>query len=145
MPAPLKSNATMPVSGTPAEPDYRRNDQALAGVLATDTASVRRPGLNTMANRRMGGMSTSYRPKAEDLVGRDIVTPPTTARSTVHAPARVANVRYDASTYQDTLAASESAGFRNRAMQRQSVLLTNGAVDINRGPVWLTSDEDEES
>lgn len=43
------------------------------GAESTDTASVRRPQLNTNANRRMGGSSTNYRPKAEDLVGRDVI------------------------------------------------------------------------
>lgn len=45
----------------------------VAGITATDTQRVRRPKLNTNANRKHGGGSTNYRPKAEDLVGRDII------------------------------------------------------------------------
>lgn len=72
-----------------------------------------------------------------------MITPATT-RTNVNAPARVANPRYDKVTYQDTLAASEAAGFRERAMNARSQMITLGAIGIDRnGPVWLTGDETE--
>ena len=140
-PAPLASNAGVLMPGTPAEPSYARHEDTLAGVMVAGPGRGRRRDTN--ANRRNGGGSTAYRPRAEDLAGRDMITPATT-RASVHAPARIANVRYDKATYQDTLAASESAGFRERAMQRRSQMITLGAVGIDRnGPVWLAGDESE--
>lgn len=141
-PAPLVSNADQFMPGTPAEPSYAPHQDTLAGVMVAGPGRGKRRDTN--ANRRNGGTSTTYRPKAEDLAGAARMSPPTT-RTNVHAPARVANPKYDPSTYEDTLAASEAAGFRERAMMRRSILVTNGAVTLNGNiPVWMDGEDNAE-
>jgi len=125
--------------GGPAEAGSTGTYTPLAGVMVDGAGRGSR--MDTNANRRHGGTSTIYRPKPEDLAGGQRVTPPLT-RSNVNAPARAANPRYDRATYQDTLAASEAAGFRERAMMTRSILITNGAVTVDRNtPVWMEGEQ----
>ena len=81
----------------------------------------------------MGGQGITYYDPAERAT--EALT-----RVSATAPARVSNRAYDAGAYQDILAAAESAGLRERAMARHSVLTTTGAVDVlpRTGPVWLS-------
>jgi hypothetical protein len=108
-------------AGQPADPT--------AGITG-QTATVRRPKRNTMRNARHGGAGIRYYEPAE--LARESL-----AYTDVHAPARVANRRYEPGTYQDTLAAASAEGFRQRDMAKHSQLRTTGAVRIDRdGPVW---------
>jgi hypothetical protein len=81
-----------------------------------------------MAKSRDGGMPITYYAPMERWVG-------TTARTSVHAPARTANRAWEVDgSHEKALAAGESAGLRADAMQRHSILRTTGAVDIRRRP-----------
>ena len=90
---------------------------------------TRHPARNTMRNARMGGRKVHYFEPAE------LDTVP---RPNVQAPPRIAP-QHALETHTKTLAAAEFAGHRQAAMQRHSVLTTNGAVDVQPriGPVWL--------
>ena len=80
----------------------------------------------------MGGAGINY--YAPEELARESLT-----HANAHAPARVANRRYEAGTYQDTLATASAEGFRQRAMAEHSQLRTTGAVRIDRtGPVWAS-------
>jgi hypothetical protein len=85
-----------------------------------------------MRNARMGGQGISYYDPAE--LARESLT-----RPNVHAPARVANNRYDPATVDDVKSAGIGEGIRQAAMQRHSILRTTGAVDVipRVGPMWL--------
>ena len=93
---------------------------------------ARRPARNVMAKSRDGGMPITYYAPMERWVG-------TTARTSVHAPARTAGLAYDPATRAKVGNAAESAGIRLAAMARHSILTTTGAVDVQPrvGPVWL--------
>src|SRR5207302_6337843 len=71
----------------------------------------------SMRNAKMGGSRVHYFEPAE--LDR-------TPRPTASAPPRIPGRRFDASTHEKVLAIAEAAGFRERAMQRQSILITNG-------------------
>jgi len=67
----------------------------------------------------------------------------TTARTAGNAPPRIPGRRFDEASHEKVLAAAESAGLRERAMARHSILTTTGAVDVRPriGPIW--SDDSE--
>lgn len=107
---------------------YDRSDNPTAG--RNGSGDGRRRTRNTMANARMGGRKVHYFEPAE------LDTVP---RPNVQAPPRIAP-QHALETHAKTLAAAEFAGHRDRAMQRHSILTTNGAVDVQprTGPVWLS-------
>lgn len=106
------------------------------GVEAADTARVRRPALNTNANRKHGGSSTIYRPKAEDLAGRDIIDAGT--RVTAPTPVRTANRKPVPSVAiaKDT-SADESV--RLAAMQRHGEMIRDGIEYPESNVAWPAS------
>ena len=112
-------------------PTYDRSDNPVAG--RTGPGDGRTRTRNTMRNARMGGRKVHYFEPAE------LDTVP---RPNVQAPPRIAP-QHALETHAKTLAAAEFAGYRQAAMQRHSVLTTNGAVDVQPriGPVWLSDQE----
>jgi len=97
---------------------------------------ARRPASNTMAKSRDGGMPITYYAPMERWQA-------TTARTAGNAPPRIPGRRFDEASHEKVLAAAESAGLRERAMARHSILTTTGAVDVRPriGPIW--SDDSE--
>lgn len=105
------------------------------GVEAADTARVRRPKLNTNANRKHGGSSTIYRPKAEDLAGRDIVN----AGASVTAPhvTRVSTgVRFVKGQSEAQRDAGVAEGLRQAAMERHSQKRRDGVPHADANEAW---------
>lgn len=92
-----------------------------------DTRNVRRPARNTMRNSRMGGGTTFPSPKAEDLVGRDIVN----AGATVTAPfvTRVSYTRKPTPSVAIAKAEGEAENLRQIAMAERSARITLGIPD----------------
>ena|ERR1700749_2603489 len=95
---------------------------------------ARRPARNVMAKSRDGGMPITYYAPMERWQA-------TTERTAGRAPARIAP-QAALATHEKTLAAAASAGIRQAAMARHSILRTTGAVDVipRTGPVWLSDD-----
>ena len=133
VPAKLTSNSTMSVPGSPAvSPDPPGKTPPL------DPTRKRR---NTNANRRTGGPSTYYRPRAEDFAG-SIPNATTTAQT----PTRTNGTRVHPTKrgYNAQLATAEAEGFRQRAATNHNTMVTLGAVSVNDSgtPHWLNETEE---
>ena len=125
--SPRNAAPAIRASGSPGRAMPDRSGDPTRGITGTGDGRTRTR--NTMRNARHGGGRVHYFEPAE------LDTVP---RPNVQAPPRIAP-QHALETHTKTLAAAEFAGHRQAAMQRHSVLTTNGAVDVQPriGPVWL--------